>query len=183
MSLKLKFIFFIVLAGLVSACGFQLRKENINSLPPELKAIKVNINGIKHAAELKNIFINEWQLAGGALTESSHVPALTIDGERVIKRVLSVSPADAKVSEYSLKYVLSFNLASPEKKELLISKKIYLQRQFTVDANNVLAKEHEQIWLTNNMRQQAVKQVVRKISHIDPALLVSTKIEQTTGKK
>lgn len=185
-----KIILAVFLLGLLSGCGFHLRTENISTLPAELKVIKIDISVPKHTALLSNLFIDEWQQAGGTVSASDHVPVLTIDDERVIRRVLSVSPADAKVSEYSLKYVLSFKLTkSNSHKKPLVTQKIHLQRQYTVDAINVLAKEHEQAWLTDVMRQQAIKQVVRKISHIGPDILAALKSdsvhtnEQANGKE
>lgn len=175
MKYYFKSVLLVILIGTLVGCGFHLRNENTNKVPAELKIIKLNITKIKYAAILNNLFVDEWQQAGGTLTDSDHVPVLTIDGERVIRRVLSVSPADAKVSEYSLKYVLSFNLKKPKDKNSLLSQKIHLQRQYTVDAVNVLAKEHEQSWLTNAMRQQAIKQIVRKVSHIDSEILSALK--------
>lgn len=152
-----------------------MREEKSSTLPAALKVIKIKVIQLKDAALLRNLIAGQWRQAGGVISESDHIPVLTIDSERVIRRVLSVSPADAKVSEYSLKYVLSFTLTGSKNKKPLISQKIHLQRQYTVDAINVLAKEHEQSWLTDLMRKQAIRQVVRKISHIDTDLLTSLK--------
>ncbi len=154
----------------LAGCGFQLRKEAVASLPGELKVIKLDLLVSKDVAALKNMFIDEWTLAGGLLSESDEVPLLSINNERVLQRVLSVDPINAKVSEYSLKYVLSFQLTIPANKKNLVVKTIHLQRQYTVDRTNVLAKEYEKTWLTNTMRQLAVKEIVRKLSHLDSEL-------------
>lgn len=181
---KIKKITLICLLVALSGCGFHLRKDSGDTLPEALKLVKLKIEVSKHAALLNNLFVDEWQRAGGLVSDSDQVPVLTIDGERVVRRVLSVSPADAKVSEYSLKYVLSFYLKAANTKKPLYSQKIHLQRQYTVDAINILAKEHEQTWLTNTMRKQAIEQVVRKISHIDPELLKNlNSVSDNTGKQ
>ena len=149
-----------------------MRGENSAVLPEELRHIKLKIEVSKHAALLNNLFVDKWRQAGGTISDSDQVPLVLIDGERVVRHVLSVSPADAKVSEYSLKYVLSFQLKTAGQKEPLFSQKLHLQRQYTVDSFNILAKEHEQVWLTNTMRQQAIDQLVRKISHVEPEVLL-----------
>jgi len=178
-----KIILVLVFLGSLSACGFHLRKENISALPAELSEIKLKIINIKYAALLDNLFIDEWQQAGGVVSENNQNPVLIIDGERVVRRVLSVSPADAKVSEYSLKYVLSFRLVGPNNKKTLIRQKIHLQRQYTVDVDNVLAKEHEQTWLTNAMRQQAIKRMVRSVSHISTEALATMNTGAAAGNE
>lgn len=165
-----RFLLIVLIVGSLTGCGFQLRKDTAGSLPDGLKVIKLNLQVDNNVAVLKNMFVDEWALAGGNISESDDVPELLINGERVIQRVLSVSPANAKVSEYSLKYAISFQLTTPDKKKKPIVKTIYLQRQYTVDTTNVLAKEHEQKWLKNAMRQQAIKIIVRKLSHLDAEL-------------
>lgn len=165
----------------LAGCGFQLRKEAVTSLPGELKVIKLDLLVSKDAAALKNMFIDEWTLAGGLLSESDEVPLLSINNERVLQRVLSVDPINAKVSEYSLKYILSFQLTIPVNKKNLVVKTIHLQRQYTVDRTNVLAKEYEKTWLTNTMRQLAVKEIVRKLSHLDSELF-SESLTSTISK-
>jgi len=154
----------------LAGCGFQLRKEAIGSLPDELKVIKLNLQVGKDVTALKNLFVDEWTLAGGLISDSDDVPVLLINRERVIQRVLSVDPTDAKVSEFSLKYVLSFQLTVAGNKKSLEARTIHLQREYTVDRTNVLAKEYEKIWLTNTMRQLAIKEIVRKLSHLDSEL-------------
>lgn len=129
----------------------------------------------KHTAILRNHFNNEWQHAGGTVSDSDTVPELVIEKETILRHVLSVSPADAKVNEYSLKYILSFRLANPISRKNLLIQKIHLERQYTVDVLNVLAKEHEQEWLENSLREQAIAQIVRIIAHLDTATLSALK--------
>ncbi|MFV1992375.1 MAG: LPS assembly lipoprotein LptE [Acidiferrobacterales bacterium] len=163
-----------MIIGSLTGCGFQLRKDAVELLPDELKVIKLDFQVYENAAALKNLFVDEWTLAGGLISDSDNVPVLLVNGERVIQRVLSVNPINAKVSEYSLKYVLSFQLTAPGNKKTLVVKTIHLQREYTVDTTNVLAKEYERKWLTNTMRQKAIKEIVRKLSHLDAGLFLET---------
>ncbi len=182
----------MLIIGSLTGCGFQLRKDRAELLPDELKVIKLDFQVGKDAAALKNLFVDEWTLAGGLISDSDDVPVLLVNGERVIQRVLSVNPINARVSEFSLKYVLSFQLTVPGNKKNLVVKTIHLQREYTVDTTNVLAKEYEKIWLTNTMRQLAVKEIVRKLSHLDaglfseklaPEVSKESKISKESGEK
>jgi len=166
----------ILILGGVTGCGFHLRTQNDLSLPRELDVIKLRFSFVsKHTAILRNHFNNEWQHAGGTVSDSDTVPELVIEKETILRHVLSVSPADAKVNEYSLKYILSFRLANPISRKNLLIQKIHLERQYTVDVLNVLAKEHEQEWLENSLREQAIAQIVRIIAHLDTATLSALK--------
>ena len=82
-------------------------------------------------------------------------------GEHTETRVASVSTATAKASEYLLPYSASFRLDGPTP---MASQTIRLQRSYTFNPTQALAREQQEQELLRNMRQDAAQQIVRRLA-------------------
>ncbi len=95
--------------------------------------------------------------------DAPDVPVLILSNERFQSETLSVG-STGKVSEYLLKYELSFRLTNIKGGDDTAPQTIRIRRDYTFDSLNVLAKEKEGQALKNQMRRDAVQQVLRRLS-------------------
>jgi hypothetical protein len=68
------------------------------------------------------------------------------------------------VSEYLLKYELSFRLTDAAGQELAALQTIRLQRDYRFDPLNVLAKEREEQELKRDLQRDGVQQILRRLA-------------------
>jgi LPS-assembly lipoprotein len=88
---------------------------------------------------------------------------LEILSERRDMVILSLSSA-GRVSEYLLRYRVSFRLTDNAKRELIPASEIALQRDMTYNDADVLGKENEQELLYRDMKNDAVLQLARRLA-------------------
>lgn len=144
------------------ACGFHLRGSGGNAmLPASLSAVRVTMAGPSENEPLAEVVRQALARAGATLTDASDAPTLVLVGERIESRVASVSPATAKVAEYLLLYAAGFRLDGPRP---LAAQTVRLQRDYSFDPTQVLAKEQQERELLSNMRQEAAQQIVRRLA-------------------
>jgi LPS-assembly lipoprotein len=148
----------LVLAG-VAGCGFHL------SATPPLPFQTLYIDAPKYssfAGELRRY------IAGGArpkLTARAEEAQLVLQvlNETQDLQVLSLTTA-GQVAEYQLRYRVSFRLHDNANIDWIPPNEILLQRDLTYDNQAVLAKENEQALLYQSMREDAVRQTMRRMS-------------------
>lgn len=169
MSMNAKSVILVLLLAtsysLLTSCGFHLRGLDKAVLPAELAELRVAVQDSVAAHDPLLVAMREalTTRAGARITERPDVPVLVLFGERADGQVLSVG-ATGKVSEYLLRYEVSFRLLDAEGKERLAPQTIRLQRSYTFDPLNVLAKEREEQSLKREMRADAAGQIVRRLA-------------------
>lgn len=147
---------FTALAG----CGFHLR--GAVELPPEMT--EVAIQGTKPYGELDVALRNGFAREGGQVVESVQQArsVLVITHDASIRRVLSVD-SSGQANAYELEYTLGFRLDDPEGLSRVTAQSIRLRRQYRYDPNQTLAKADEEARLVREMRQDAVRQMLRRL--------------------
>ena len=143
----------------VSGCGFHL------SRPPELPFDSLYVsapNFSSFGAEIKRY------LAGTSRTRLVDRPEeaqviLEIISEQQESQIVALSTA-GKVNELLLHYRVSFSLRDRDHHQWIAPTEILLSRDMTYDDTEVVAKENEQGTLQLDMRQDAVRQVVRRLA-------------------
>ena len=93
---------------------------------------------------------------------------LRVVGERQEKQVLSLS-AGGKVREFELRYRVAYRLTDQKLQDLVPPSEIALRRSLTYDDTQTLAKESEQDLLFEDMKADAVQQMMRRLSLLDLA--------------
>lgn len=81
------------------------------------------------------------------------------------RRVLSVDQVGV-VNEYELQYQLSYSLRDAEGVELSPLQNISLQRDYSYNQNEVLAKDKEERLLFDFMRRAAVQKLMRQLQRV-----------------
>jgi len=146
----------------LSGCGFHLRGTGAAaSLPASLSTIRVVMAGPAANEPLAVAVREALTQAGAQVVEANAVATLALLGERVESRVASVSTATAKATAYLLQYSAGFRLDGPH---AVPAQTIRLQRDYSFDPTQVLAKEQQEQELLRDMRRDAAQQIVRRLA-------------------
>ena len=146
--------------ALLSACGFHLRGSI--ELPVELT--EVAIEGTRPNGELGVAVRNGFSRVGGQVVDSaaSARSVLVITQDSSSRRVLSVDSI-GQANEYELAYTLGFRLDDPDGNNRVVQQSINLRRQYRYDPTKTLAKADEEARLLREMRQDGVRQMLRRL--------------------
>jgi len=88
---------------------------------------------------------------------------LEILSETQEQQILSLTSA-GRVAEFLLRYRVTYRLRDNEKRDWIPRGEIQLQRDYTYDDTIVLAKENEAQLLFKDMKNDAIQQLVRRLS-------------------
>lgn len=155
---------------LMSACGFHLSGKGQQAVVPQELAtmsIRFDDNEIINTPLLKILRVVLRQQAKIKLVSISETryPQLILSKEQTSSRVLTVSTT-GRVRERILEYRVSFRVVL-DKKELLPSQSIHIQRDYSFDPLNVIATgEREEKYLLNQLRHRAAQQILRRLSAV-----------------
>ncbi len=146
----------------LGACGFrpvapaQIPFENLYVAAPDYSSF---------GAQFKR-YVESYSRSRLANAPRQADAILEILDETQQKQILSLSAA-GRVQEYLLRYRIAFRVRDANGKELLPADEITLERDFIYDDDAALAKENEELFLYQDMRQDAIQQLVRRLSIID----------------
>lgn len=158
----------LLLAVQLAACGFQLRGTT-----PETRLGFESIYldapvGTPLERDLRTII----RASNTPLSEDAKSAPVTL---RVLsqaqeKKVLTLN-AQGKVREFSLTYRVRFELADPSNKKLLQPPEIALQSILSYSEEQALAKEQEERMTFEDLRRDAVAQIMRQLARVKPEQL------------
>ena len=154
----MRIILIIVLAGLLSACGFQLRGSS--ALPAGLKNLYIQAptvlsDEVRVYLEGSDTQIQDQRTGADVV--------LTLSDGRYDRRVLSVDPDTGKEREFALTYSLNYRAAKIDGKTLLNSQRLIIHRDYVFDPNTVIGKSREEWVLRNEMRRDAIRQILFRL--------------------
>ena len=160
--LLISFLLFAAVAG----CGFQLRGTTPNS---QLSFDSVYLDSAKGTPL-------ERQLRGAILAQGNTVLATDQKSAAVTLRILSEGQekkiltlnAQGQVREYSLLYRIRFEVADKDNKKLLNPNELALQAFLSYSESQALAKETEERMTYDDLRRDAISQIMRQLSRIKP---------------
>src|SRR5688572_19733661 len=159
-SFRLPTLAFLLAATvtLVAGCGFQLR----GTAPLPFESLYVQ-------AAPTSLFANQLKrmVRAGSSTRVVEQPVqaaaiLQILNEIQEKQILSLG-GGGRVSEYQLRYRVSFRLTDGKNREHIPASEIVLRRDFSFSDEQALSKEAEEALLLRDMRNDAVLQLVRRL--------------------
>lgn len=155
------------LSAILAGCGFHLRGQGKAGLSPELSVLRVrmigeNVSGNELRREVERALNVQADVRIAPEAENG-IPVLTLYDEQSNSRVLSYD-ADRNVSEFLTRYRVDFDVRDAAGKKMVERQTIILQRDFTFDKTQVLAMERQERELREQMRQEAVQQVIRRLA-------------------
>jgi len=142
----------------LTACGFQLR----GSAPLPFQSLFVQAAPTSQFATLLRRAVR-----AGSATRIAEQPGeaeviLQILNELQEKQILSLG-GGGRVSEFQLRYRVSFRLTDAKNHEHIPASEILLKRDFSFSNEQALSKETEEALLYRDMRNDAVQQMVRRL--------------------
>lgn len=154
----MKTLIALLCALLIAGCGFQLR--GAATLPFETLYVQAPV-GSQFAQQFKRV------VAAGSSTKIIDDPkaaeaTLVLVGEIREKIILSLSGA-GRVSEYQLRYRMTYRMLNKATAEILPSTEIALKRDFSFNDQDTLSKESEEALLFRDMQNDAVQQLLRRL--------------------
>jgi LPS-assembly lipoprotein len=145
-------------ALLVAACGFQLR--GTATMPFSTLYVQAAQTSL-FATQLKRVVRSGGATRVTERREEAEV-ILQILKELQEKQILSLG-GGGRVSEFQLRYRVSFRLTDGKNREHIPASEIVLRRDFTYTDGQALSKEAEEAVLLRDMRNDAVQQLVRRL--------------------
>jgi LPS-assembly lipoprotein len=162
-STILRFAAAVALAGMLSACGFQLRGSNGQYNMPFSSIYLAFPETSALGTELKrNLRAGDTVIASGALKADALFDVIS---ETRGKTILSLNSA-GRVREYLLTYTLVFRVRDAKGNQLLGPTEISLKRNISFNESQVLAKESEEVLLYRDMQTDLVQQILRRLTAI-----------------
>jgi LPS-assembly lipoprotein len=160
---NLRIVFVLGLLALLTACGFHLRGQGGDALPFQTLYIQHADAHSAFVAELKRAL----ETNGVTITSTADKSPLTLDivNEATDKQILSLSAA-GRVLEYRLQFHVSFRVHDARQRDWMAPDEITLRRSYTYDDTQVLAKAREEAMLYQDMRTDAVQQIMRRLGHV-----------------
>ena len=161
---RIHWILLLTLA--LTACGFQLRGMTELSF----KNLYLQGSTLSISRDLKQSFkTNGIQLVDQQ--ESAEV-FLELLGETNEKRILSLS-GGGLVREYELNYKVNFRTREQSSPTWGQVQTVQVRRDFSYDDKVLLGKAEEEARLNTDMRKDAVREVLRRLTAIKPAAKAS----------
>lgn len=152
----------LILLLSLTACGFHLRGSV--QLPPELG--ELTLVDAKPATDIAPALRRALQGEGVRLMAAAPL-RLELQAENYGKRVLSVDTS-GRAQEYGLSYAVRFSLLAADGVAWLPEETVTLTRDLRFDAAAVLATGSEETQLKEEMRRDAVLQILRRLQHVRP---------------
>jgi LPS-assembly lipoprotein len=154
----------LLIAMTLSACGFQLRGQA--AIP--FQTVHVEAPGFSAFANDLERAIRSGSKARIVESRDQADAVVQILGELQEKHILSLS-GGGRVREFELRYRVAYRLTDRAGTDLASPGEIVLRRDMTYDDTLVLAKESEEALLFRDMRTDAVRQMLRRLSVARPA--------------
>lgn len=153
-------ILVIVVAAMLTACGFQLRGEA--RLPAFMDRTFVAV------ADDSTVFMRELGLLleanGVEVTEEPGPGAATlrIDSQNIWRQALSVT-GQARVREYLIVFEVTWRLEDAQGEVALERSTLRLTRDYSFDEGEILAAQREEEFLRDELGRAMATQLVRRL--------------------
>ena len=149
----------IGLGTVVAACGFHPR--GAVRLPEGLQSVQVKAQN-RAVADPLELYLE----AGGARIARGDAKAdwtVTLGDEARSRRLVAVDPKTGKGREFELAYALTYQASRPDGSAILPPQTVRLVRQYTFDPTEVIAKGEEEDLIYDEMRQDAIQHILRRL--------------------
>jgi LPS-assembly lipoprotein len=158
MKRRLSQLALLALTAALAACGFQLR----GTAPLPFQSLYVQATPSSQFATLLKRSVRAGSGTRIADQAADAEVVLQVLSELQEKQILSLG-GGGRVSEYQLRYRVSFRLTDSKNREHIPATEIVLKRDYSFTDDQALSKESEEALLYRDMRNDAVQQMVRRL--------------------
>jgi len=165
MRVPFRLLLAVILAAVLTGCGFHLRGTLSGNLPYKTMYIS-----LPETAEV-NVWLQRYIRASGSTEIVDDAKTADAIFQQVAdsrqKTILSVN-AQGRVRGYRLQLNYTFRVVNTKGQVLVRDNEVSLSRDITYDDSNVLAKDLEEGLLWRDMNNDLVNQIMRRLSIIKP---------------
>ena len=155
--MQIKKSVFLLMALLLSACGYHLR--GAIDLPAGMKNVYLEGGSAQLREQFKRVMeISSVSLASSPETAGIIVKIFDEDSQR---RVLSLG-SGGTANSFELSYRFDYELVDAKDKVLSARQPIEIKREYYNNQLAVIAKDNEETVIRNEMYQQAVRTIVNR---------------------
>lgn len=152
-------IFLLACLVVLAGCGFQLRGQA--QFPFASAFVEA-----PDASALAPLLRQALNAQGKLAAQAQGAPVrISLAGEQREKQILSLS-GGGKVREYRLVYKVGMKVTDERGTELMAPAVLSQVREITYDDTLILAKQAEEDRLNRAMEQEALRQALRRLSHV-----------------
>ena len=144
---------------LLAGCGFKPRGQALAS--GQLGEVYVEASGTSIGEELR-LFLHDAGVARAESAEKADV-VVRLGGESYERRVLTVDAETGRAREFVLEYRVSYGARTREGGVLIENQQLLLKRDFVFDDDAVIGKSREADTLRDEMRRDAVLQILGRL--------------------
>ncbi len=146
------------MALLLGACGFQLRQAE--ALPLALSEVRVDAADPR--GQVARELARQLELSGATLGEAAPT-RLKVMGESFDRQILAVDER-ARVSEYELRLVISYQVEDSTGTVLLPLGQVELARSFAFDAQAAIGASQEEALIREELTRDAARQILLRVA-------------------
>lgn len=152
-------LWIVLVALLLSACGFQLRGaytlpfDTLYIAQPEVSELRAVIKRNVEASTQTRI-VDDAKVAQATL-------AVLVDAP--VKKIMSLNSA-GRVREYQLERNFTFRVVDAKGQEFVPTSTIRIAREMTFDDAALLSKEGEEVLLWRDIQNDLVQQLMRRLA-------------------
>jgi len=153
-------VVFLLIGSFLQSCGFRLR--GASELPASIEF--ASVEGVAEFSEAGTA-IKQQLVSSGAkvfFKPDELTIRFVVVRNDITKRVLSIDSA-GRASEYRISLEFAIRVLDPKGVLLVAEYPVSLNRSYTYDVNNALAKSDEETRLQTEMISFAVRQAMRRI--------------------
>ena len=157
-----KKLLYLILTFFLTACGFHMR--GYTSLPDSIKRIAIEPN--TPYLPLQNELSEMLKYSGATIVTAAQQPSsiLYIKSDRFRTEDTSIG-ADGRVREKSYIYAISYELKTSKGATLMGPETLSNERIVEFDPNAVLSQTSEEHIIRNELRNDVVNQLMRRLSY------------------
>ncbi|MFA5959202.1 MAG: LPS assembly lipoprotein LptE [Tatlockia sp.] len=151
----------LLVTALLTACGFHLR--GFNDMPHWFNNLAIVIQDAHR--DLGPMLRNQLEAYNINLVQDPAKAAylLVIEGDGIQQQMTNVAASTAP-RQYLLIYDVRFTLSKVRGETLVSSGQVFATRQLTINSNRILGSNSEEAQLMDEMRHEAVEQIINRIS-------------------
>lgn len=155
-----------VLAIPLAGCGYQLRGSLPESQLPFESVYLDTASGTPLERDLRTALRAQRTARLVDDPKAAAISLRVLDDKRE-RKVLTLN-AQGQVREFSLTYRIRYEVADRDNRKLLQPAEIALQAILSYSESQVLAKEQEEKLIFDDLRRDAVSQIMRQLARIKP---------------
>jgi len=154
-------LIFVLMASLVSGCGFHLRGTII--LPDSIRAVMVSSPDVKlRDALVDGLEANNVIVVNSPTAESAHIKVSKADVTREVRTI----DGRGKATGYVLIMRASYTVIDSAGKELVKPSTATARRDYNFDDTQLLSATREEELYRDEMREDVAQSILRKMSRI-----------------